>query len=131
MCSANEIINRKTTDRMCTIADLAMLVADLKIGMMVFPMRDPGNGIHKGHGFMKIAELKIEFHGPCMRIQLPVVGQLGVEAPGLCRIQCLVYPGIAMLFSQIHGQLLLSMNRLSRGLQMFFQMLNPNRCGRM
>ncbi len=41
------------------VANIAAAVVDLKIWVMVFAMRDPGERIHERHRFVEILELKM------------------------------------------------------------------------
>ena len=59
MRGTDEIIQGKSADRVRGVDNLATAVADLQIRVMVLLMGDPGHGIHKGHGFVIVLEVKL------------------------------------------------------------------------
>jgi hypothetical protein len=54
--SANEVVFRQAADGMGRIADKALLVADLEIGVVIFAMGNPSRGIDESQGLEVILE---------------------------------------------------------------------------
>ena len=80
---------------------MATVVADLDVRVMVLGVRDPGHGIHKGHGLVVIAELEAAVDFLAAGINRPVVMKLLYQLCGLflCQrrraaIECLAVLGV-------------------------------------
>ena len=54
----NEVVFRQATDGMRRVADTALSVADLQVGMMIFLVGNPGRCIHESHGFVVVTEVE-------------------------------------------------------------------------
>ena len=57
-CRADEVVFRYAMDRMCHICNRRFVVADCDVGMMIFAVGNPGNGIDECHGLIVISELE-------------------------------------------------------------------------
>ncbi len=53
---ADEVVFRQAADGMRGVADGALAPADGEVGVVVLAMRDPGRGVHEGHGLVIVLE---------------------------------------------------------------------------
>jgi len=56
LSGADEIVLGKAVDGVRAVTHLATIITDVEIGVMVLAMRDPGHGIHEGHGVVIVLE---------------------------------------------------------------------------
>ena len=68
---ADEVVFRKTIHCMRAVADVAAVISDLDVRMMVLAVRHPGKCVHECHGLVVVLEAETALDRRGARVQRP------------------------------------------------------------